>query len=361
MKRAQLIKTIESSLKRLNNRFASFAWKSWGIYCAVLFIAGALINIVTDYRFNNFWLHQILLIIATTMLVGAMRSYFRDIHMFTTGSDQNLLVKVPEVGGLFTNRFMPLQSSIWSVLAAIIITVFFFSCIVLLEYIEADIIGLYAIYIAGTSVLIGVYAYMQYIYFLWFIYQAEKCSFDHYSYNMRAPAESAWISQLAKTSQRLRNQFLFIGLIYVIEYSILIPTDKISFDSGGISLSTPNNAAFVISWAALFLLVILAFPVLNHVQHRLVVRLVKKLKSQTISELSELMFEEQRFSANKKEQMFTVVSYSTLIEDVRNSKDYPIKRQFSYEALMTIVTFAVHIMNLWSKLNSIPQIALLLP
>ena len=73
------------------------------------------------------------------------------------------------------------------------------------------------------------------------------------------------------------------------------------------------------------------------------------------------MFEEQRFSANKKEQMFTVVSYSTLIEDVRNSKDYPIKRQFSYEALMTIVTFAVHIMNLWSKLNSIPQIALLLP
>ena len=59
--------------------------------------------------------------------------------------------------------------------------------------------------------------------------------------------------------------------------------------------------------------------------------------------------------------MFTAVSYSTLIEDVRNSKDYPIKRQLSYEALMTIVTFVVHILNLWSKLNSIPQVASLLP
>lgn len=361
MKKKGLRLTIKSFPDWLINKFEFFHWKNWCLYCVVLFAVGVVINVATQFRFPNFWTHQILLIAATTMLVYAMKSLFKDIRMFRKESQQHLLSKVSEVNGLFNHRFLSLQRSPWIFLVAILVTAFFFFCIVLLEYIEVDIIGIYAIYIAGSSVLIGVYAYIQYLYFLWFIYQAGKCEFDYYSYNIREPAESAWLSQLAKTSQRLRNFFLWIGLIYVIEYSILIPADKISFSGKSISLNTPNNIAFVISWIALFLLVIIAFPVINYIQHTLVVRIVNRLKAQTVKELSDMMFEEQRNNQNKRDLMFAAVSYSALIENVQQTKSYPIKRQLSYETLMTLVTFVVHIMNLYSKVASIPQLSTLLP
>lgn len=357
MKKTGLRLKIKSFPIWIINKFEFFQWKNWCLYCVVLFIIGAIINITTQFRFPNFWVHQILLIAATTMLVYAMKSFFKDMRTFRKESQQHLLSKVSEVNGLFNHRFLPLQRSPWIFLVAILITAFFFSCIVLLEYIEVDIIGIYAIYIAGSSVLIGVYAYMQYLYFLWFIYRAGKCKFDYYSYNMRAPAESPWLYQLAKTSQRLKNFFLWIGLIYVIEYSILIPADKISFSGGSISLNTPNNIAFVISWIALFLLVIIAFPMINYMQHTLVIRIVNRLKAQTVKELSDMMFEEQRNNQNKRDIMFATFSYSALIENVQQTKSYPIKRQLSYETLMTLVTFVVHIMNLYSKIASIPQLS----
>lgn len=355
MRKSKKIAARKSFSNWIIQKFITFRWSGWLAYCLILFFVGTIINYATQFSFPHFLTHQILLITATTMLVYAMKSFFKDICMFGIGSKENLLSKVSSVKGLYEKQFLPLQRTPLTFLVAILVTIFFFSCIVLLEYIKLDIVGIYAIYIAGSSVLIGVYGYLQYLYFLWFIYRIGECEFDRYSYNIYAPAGTLWVSQIAKTSQRLRSFFLFIGLIYVIEYSMLIPTDKIELSEGIISLSTPNNTALIISWIALFLLVIIAFPIINYVQHMLVVRVVNRLKAQTVGELTELMYEEQRCSKNKKDRMFAVLSYSTLIENIHQSKNYPIKRHLSYETLMTLVTFVVHVMNLYSKIASIPQ------
>lgn len=339
----------------INYKFESMKWKNWIIYCVILFVIGVAINLETNFSFSHFLTHQILLIFATTMLVYAMKSFFVDIRLMGLDPKTNLLAKEPEISGLFKKRFLPLQRSPWIPVISFCITAFFFSCIVLLKYIEIDVIGIYAIYIAGSSVMIGVYGYMQYLFFLWFIYQAGKCKFNCYDYNFYVPAESDWISKIAIISQRLRNFFLFIGLIYVIEYSILIPADKITFKNGIISLNTPNNIAFVVSWIALFLLVILAFPILNHIQYNLIVTIVDKQKAHVIGELSEIMHEEQRNYHNKAHRFSTIVIYNILIENIRQSKSYPIKRQLSYETLMTLITFIIHFINLTSKVFSIAQ------
>ena len=337
-------------------KFESFQWKHWGLYCITLFLVGATINIATQFSFPHFWAHQLLLITATTLLVSAMKSFFADVRMFGLESENKLLSKVTEVRGLYEKRLLPLLENRWTFLIAFIIAGFFFTCIVLLKYIELDVIGIYALYIAGSSVLIGVYGYMQYLYFMWFIFQAGKCNFSHGSYNILVPAETAWVAQLAKTSQRMRNYFLGIGLIYVIEYGMLIPTDKIEISKEAISLNTPNNVAFIISWIALFVLVIVAFPVINYIQHQLVVNLVNRLKRQTSGELAEMMFEERKANSNPRERMISIISYNMLIENVRQSKSYPINRHLSYEALMTVVTLVVHVLNLYSKISSIPQL-----
>lgn len=356
-----------SSLKRvpmqfcagLIEKFKTFRWRNWALYCVLLFFTGAVINDATRYRFPHFVMHQLLLIAATTMLVCAMKSFFLDIDKLNSRGPGGLL-RNPETRSLYLNKLLPLQKTLLAPAGSLVITGFFFTCIVMLEYIELDIIGVYAIYIAGSSVLIGAYGYVQYLCFLWFVYQAGKLKYRSESYNIYTPAATPWVAQLAKTSQKLRSFFLWIGLIYVIEYAMLVPTDKISFADDTITLNTPNNAAFLISWLALFLLVIVAFPVINHYQRKFVTDLVEKLKDQTVQDLSVLMAEEKRQEQDKQRRMSAVITYSVIIENVRHTKAYPIKQLFGYETAMTLVTFVVHTLNLYSKVASIPQLSAIL-
>ena len=345
----------------INHRFEYLNLRIWFGYCVVLFVVGQCINIVTHGAFPHFCEHQLLLIIATSLLVLAMHSFFTDIRKLAPDTPGGLLAKNSAVSAVYQEKLLTIQCSPWILAACVVVTVFFFTCIVLLKYIEIDVIGIYAIYIAGSSVLIGVYGYMQYLYFLWFIHAAGECDYSHsrmrYAYNTYVPAETKWVVQLAKTSQRLRNYFLFIGLIYVIEYGMLIPADKVSIGEDSIFLETPNNTAFIASWIALFILVIIAFPVINYTQRHLVAKLVERLKSLTVSELLELM--EAEYANSKKqsrsERLQTTVTYGILIENIKGSKSYPINRQLSYETIMTVVTFCVHIFNLYDKIIGIPQ------
>lgn len=339
-------------------RFEALDWKSWCAYCAVLFTVGAIINVKSGFTFPYFFAHQILLIAATTLLMCAMKSFFLDVRRL--GEDGRFLLKVPQVKGLYQKQFRPLQKTPWLFLISFLVMLFFFSCILLLEYIKVDMVGIYAIYIAGSSIMLGTYAYGQYLFFLWFIYQIGNGSFDQRGYNVRVPAETVWIKKIAKMSQTLRNFFLSVALLYTLEFSILIPVDKIELSDKGLFLHTPNNTAFVLFWFAFLLLVVVAFPIINYIQYKLVVRVINRLKSQTIHELSTLMFEEHNMIKDKRGRMYAAVSYHTLIENVRQTKDYPINRQFSYETLMTLVTFIVHMINLITKVTSISQLSILL-
>ena len=360
MERSNLKRALMQFPVWLIEKFKSFRLKNWILYCILLFFVGTVINHVTQYRFPHFVTHQLLLIAATTLLVCAMKMFFLDIDKLDHRGPESLL-KNPETRSLYLNKLLPIQRTFLAPAVSLVITVFFFTCIVKLEYIELDSIGVYAIYIAGSSVLIGAYGYMQYLCFLWFVYQAGKLEYRSESYNIYAPAATPWVSQLAKTSQKLRSFFLWIGLIYVIEYAMLVPTDKILFEDNTISLNTPDNTAFFVSWLALFLLVIIAFPIINHYQRKFVTDLVEKLKDQTVQDLSSLMAEEKRSEQDKRRRMSTVITYNVIIENVRHTRSYPIKQLFGYETAMTLVTFIVHALNLYSKVASIPQLSTVLP
>jgi hypothetical protein len=351
MKNTSLADKLRSIPSSVIQRFETLDWKGWCAYCVALFTIGATINVESRFAFPHFFAHQILLIAATTLLMYAMKSFFRDIRSF--GEDDPLLAKIPQVKGLYQKRYCSLQKTPWLFLISFLVMLFFFSCILLLEYIQFDTIGIYAIYIAGSSIMIGTYAYGQYLFFLWFIYQIGSGDYGPKVYNVYMPAETVWVKKIAKISQKLRNFFLSVALLYTLEFSLLIPVDKIELNDQGLFLHTPNNVAFVLFWFAFLLLVVVAFPIINYTQHKLVVRVIKGLKSQTILELSTLMFEEQHLIKDKRNRMYTAISYHTLIENVRQTKDYPINRQISYETLMTLITFIVHMINLISKVTNI--------
>ena|GEM_PF-5982001 len=333
---------------------AKIRW--WVISMVIITLAGQLINVFGNNYFTQFTTHQLLLIAATTMLISAMRGFFNAVDDL----EQSLVKGVsrnPELRGLIQRRLRKWQLSKSPFFLAAGIAMFFFFCIVRLEYIRIDTVGVYAIFLGGGSVYIGVYSYYQYFIYLRMIHEMATLSITNY--NIYSPADTGWIVQIAKTSQRLRNYFLGIGLIYVVEYSILVPSGKISIGDS-LELNTPDNLAFIGSWVVLFLLVIIAFPILNTVQHKLIAKVVIKMKNSSTSELTELMHVEKKNNLSVKDKLINTVVYNILISNIKQAKDYPIKRQLSYEALMTMVTLIVHVFNLYSKITEIPWISNLL-
>ena len=357
MTRRRKKKQKQPFMNWLISQLQNIKLRRWLLYIVLLSLTGQFINIFWNDYFPQFTIHQLLLIIATTMLVYAMRGFFNETdalrQSFAKGVFRNT-----ELRNLMQQQFQKWQQSKIPLLLGSIIVAFFFGCIVRLEYIRIDAVGLYAIYIGGSSVLLGVFGYCQYLLFLRMIHKINSMSIT--DYDIYSPADTGWVVQIAKTSRRLRNYFLAIGLIYVVEYGILIPMDKISFGES-VSLSTPDNFVFVFSWAALFLLVIIAFPILNAVQHRLIANIVVKMKNISINELSELMYAEKKASSSVKEKLTNTVVYNVLIMNVRQSKNYPIKRQLSFEVIMTTATLIVHLFNLYSKISQFPWLNDLLP
>lgn len=329
------------------HKWEDITFRNLSLYFFIMFVVGRIIDISTNKVFKNFLFHQILLIVASILIIYAIKKYFSQYSELSKSFERN-----PEIKAKFI-KYQKIQKSILPFLAAIIVTAFFFSNIFLLEYIKLDVIGIYAILLAGNCVIIGVYGYMQYVFFLAFVYTVSKVNI--WDYDIFSPSETKFIKDMAIISKRLIKYFLFIGLIFVTEYAILVPTDKIEIGQT-ININTANNLSFIITWIALFILVIIAFPVINYIQRKLIERVVLSVKSKSICQISDMMYTENIFEPNKKQRFISVLTYSAIIETIRKSKSYPIKSHLTVDAIITIASLMVHCLNLYSKLASLEWI-----
>ena len=91
MERSTLKRALMQFPAWLIEKFKSFRWKNWILYCILLFFVGTVINHATQYRFPHFVTHQLLLIAATTLLVCAMKMFFLDIDKLNHRGPESLL------------------------------------------------------------------------------------------------------------------------------------------------------------------------------------------------------------------------------------------------------------------------------
>lgn len=101
MERSNLKRVLIQFPAWLIEKFKSFRWRNWAIYCVLLFFVGTVINHVTQYRFPHFITHQLLLIIATTLLVCAMKMFFLDIDKLIAAFHLEAVFHLPLVGTEF--------------------------------------------------------------------------------------------------------------------------------------------------------------------------------------------------------------------------------------------------------------------
>ncbi len=317
--------------------------KSVIILLTINFILGIVILNYSD-AFSYFFPHLICLTlnIVITLLIG--HEYANTIGFLDTEILPNKSCKkYIELCGVYKQFRHKTFHGINFVLCIIILTIFFWG-IFSQHYIKLDVVGWYAIYMVTITVSISVIGYAQYLWLLWFLYRINYCSLI--PYNEIIPAYTPFLVKIGTLTKHAKWCFFIEGFLYVFEYFILIPKGNVTL----LEIDVPDKASFLVTWGVIFVVIILAFPVIIFIQESLLSKIVKDLKKQR---LEALLYNYDIPDIKKNELSPQIYIRNQMINNLIISPDYPIKIQRLGPSVVAAATCVLHIVNL---INQYPEL-----
>lgn len=351
---ARLCHGAKNALHHVKKYFTSSMEQGFHIVCespwyfpALFLIENFLIGFLILYCTRNlsyFLPHLICLTLNVSVTIGIGKKYmqtiaFLDMELLANNTSEN-----PEIRILY-QRFKKRTFYKANMLVCAAVLGVFFWGIISQHYIGCDIVGVYAVLVVTFTVSISVIGYMQYLWLLWFLYRTGKCSSMHF--NRNAPAHTPFLIEITNLTETAKWCFFLEGFLYVFEYFILIPKDKITLDG----VQMPDNTSFLITWFVIFVVIILAFPAIIFIQEKLIAQIVNNLKHQQIKILSQqfdIIIDDEGSSQTAKAFM-----YNTMINNIIASADYPVKSQRFGPALVSLATLCLHIITLLTQIPSL--------
>lgn len=316
--------------------------KRWYI-SAILIVTNFVIGFLILYcnrGLTFFFPHLVCLTlnIAITIYIG--QKYVETLADLEREIVESHTIENAELRTLFQRfrKYAMCRSNKW---ACVIVLVIFFWGIVSQHYIKADVIGVYAIFIVTITVSISVIGYMQYLWMLWFLYRVSKCS--RLYFNKNSPAHTPFLIKTAGLMGKAKWCFFTEGFLYVLQYYLLIPKERIT----GTGLQMPDNTSFVITWIVLFVVIILAFPALVLIQESLISKIVNDLKNKSLQILS------KDFDIADESRTAHKYMYSVMIKNILSSADYPVNNKRFGAGLISLATFCLHITTFLTQVSTL--------
>ena len=148
-----------------------------------------------------------------------------------------------------------------NVIPIFIVYCFYAYCIYNLGFIPSNPLGVFGAILASVALLSGLSGYCLYIHFIYTIYYISS----HYDYfNQAYPKHQNWYIQTYNMYKTLSNTFLFCGILYILEYCMLV-INRAPIAINEIITLNLDNILLYISWISIFLLIVIAFPILTHI------------------------------------------------------------------------------------------------
>lgn len=318
-------------IERLNRLHALiFALGSFGV--------GQVLNLFWPYE--HFLIYQVLFIPAVIIAFSEIQKFLSNVKEYQrmTASHPN-----SETGD-FLRRLL---HSSWYFVALVAVSGIFIFSTISLSYISFDPNGAYAllmILLVMVSAVLGQTCYVYYIIFLRKIAHSKR-----FKYNFYLPARTDWVQLLAKIGTRFTNAFFVLGFIYTTVYYLNMPDSyvSISFTPPTLHLNTPNDSIFLISWIALFIIVIFAFPSYSWLQSRYMKAIVRRLKDASIDEI---YFLTEASSIRKGKDIDTETKYYKLMTDIDLSQSSPQNLFNPIPLAATLCSIAVHLVKIGESL-----------
>lgn len=330
---------LEKSITSLNK----ISKKAVAYRLAINFILGIIILSYSG-TFNYFFPHLICLTLNIIITLSIGREYANTISFLDNEIlPKKFCKKYIEFCGIYKQFRHKAFHALNFVLCVIVLTIFFWG-IFSQNYIKLDLVGWYAVYMVSVTVSISVIGYSQYLWLLWFLYRMNYCSLI--PYNEIIPAYTPFLVKIGSLTKHAKWCFFSEGFLYVFEYFILIPKGKVTLSE----INMPDQTSFLVTWGVIFVVIILAFPVIIYIQESLLSKIVKELKKQR---LNALLYNYHISNIEKKELSPQIYMRNQMINSLIVSPDYPVEIQRLGPSVVAAATCVLHIANL---INQYPEL-----
>lgn len=308
---------------------------------------GFCIIYFTD-TFQQYWIHIVCITICMSLTINIERKYVNTIELL---DDEIEKENTSENGELRINykRFKDYSFHRANLIFCIVIPCIFFWSIFKQNYLSFDIVGFYGIFTISATLFMSILGYVEYMWMLWLLYRIGQCG--HFCYNQSNPSQTPFLIYIADITNCAKWFFLVEGFLYIFEYFILIPRQKLTIDN----FQMPDNFSFFITWTILFIVLVLAFPIIVLLQETMITKIIDNLKQEQIQNLS-LCFNMASNDLSNKPTIEQAYMCNSIMTNIISSSDYPIKVQRLGPALISVATFALHAVNLLSLLPQISDI-----
>ena len=310
----------------------------------VFILIGQIINFYQP--FGNFHIYQILVISSIIIASWAVNKFKSEIKLFNEMTASHPI----KFAGM---KVIKLIYSKWVLLALVIVGGLYTYAAISLNYVEFNLIGIYALIMIVLMLGSAIFGQTVYVYYIILLISINRQS--EFKYNFYIPAKTNWVVKLAKNGRMLNNSFFVLGFIYTLVYYLNVPQGAMKIidvsTKGNIwdkfQFSTPDNFIFIISWIIIFIIIVVAFPVYYYVQNTYIKSLVRNLKDLSIFEIQKFM-KAKELSVNDNIEL--ELKYFTLINNVENSPSKPLSSYNVIPILSSIGSISVHFIKISESL-----------
>ena len=305
---------------------------------------GAVLEYFYDYR-NGIWI-MLCLIAAIVITLQGIKGYLVKLEEI----EKN--VKVGDVKlSVLIRKNRKLIYSIWPFIFTFSTLCIYFFNFYTIRYIGFDAIGVYATILTMIALTLGMLGYSQYLILIIFLYKISETRITNF--NRLIPSETEWIKDLAKLGKSKGIYFSIVGMLYTLAYLLLIPVDDIqvildeSILGYTISLHTVNNPVFIFSWLVIFVLIVIAIPLLFQLQRYFIKKIITQLKEKSSREFYKLMRADKKINTNSLDQQTTLLP---LLRELISSPNYPFNEKEYAKFVAPVLTAGFHLVKIVTSL-----------
>lgn len=295
--------------------------------------------------FQKYWIHIVCITICMSLTIIIGRKYVNTINLLDEEIEEKNTSENIELRVNY-KRFKNYTFHRGNLVFVTVIPCVFFWAIFKQNYLSFDAVGIYGIFTISATLFMSILGYVEYMWMLWLIYRIGRC--QHFHYNRSNPAQTPFLIYIAEITNLAKWFFLIEGFLYIFEYFILIPHEKFTTNK----FQMPDNLSFFITWTILFIVLVLAFPIIVFLQETMIAKIVENLKQEQIQNFS-LGFNIASNDLSNNTAIKQAYMYNSIMNNIIASNDYPIKARRLGPALISVATFLLHAVNLLSQL---PQI-----
>ena len=267
------------------------------LFYILLFFFGRYVLYFNPIQFDL--IHQVLLTVISFMCIFSLKYAYRMTSKLKDASSGLIYANrstncTTKTIKMFVDQMINLQQSIWGPIIMIFPAIKFIKKNIYLEFVQKNPAGYYAVILGAGTYYIALLGYIQIAIAIIQFYKIAKDEGDCIPLDFPSDAISPpeWLSLWNQLFQKIIKVFFCVGTLFTLEYVMLMPRDIVKIDNGNYTFNVCDVKSFIISWAIIFIFIIVAFPIIAITIKKLQILLVKNLSKKINYEYEVLFFNE---------------------------------------------------------------------